>query len=61
MKTDTKYHKDGTITAWNIYNQAYMRAYPSDISDRVWATQTEETREKWRAHEKKHRKVEAGP
>ena len=34
-KMKTKYHRDGTVTLWDIYRQAWVRIRASRISDEI--------------------------
>jgi hypothetical protein len=34
----TKYHRDGTVTIWNVYAQAWQRRQADMIADSVLAT-----------------------
>jgi hypothetical protein len=34
----TTYHRDGTVTLWHVYRQAWVRLHVRDISDDTLAT-----------------------
>ena len=37
MSTKTKFHRDGTVTYWDVYRQQWVRRSASDIlDDPVW-------------------------
>jgi hypothetical protein len=39
MTEPVKYHRNGTITVWNVYTQTWMRQIePSELPDTVVAT-----------------------
>ena len=39
MHATTTYHRDGSVTIWNVYTQTWMRATRiADLSDGVWAS-----------------------
>lgn len=50
-----KYHRDGTITIWNVYRQQWIKnVLPSELADEIWASHHEEDRQKWQEHEAKY-------
>jgi len=42
----TKFHRDGTITIWNVYAQAWQRNQADLIADSVLATLNDSERAK---------------
>ena len=34
----TRYHKDGTVTLWDVYTQTWRRIAAADVSDQTLAT-----------------------
>lgn len=40
------YHRDGTISFWNVFEQAWQRRNPARISDEVMASFSYEERNK---------------
>lgn len=52
----TTYHRDGTITYWDVYEQVWHRASSADISDRIMASFSHEEREKIERHAKSYAK-----
>jgi len=49
---DTKYHSDGTVTLWNVYEQQWERG--SLFPDHVWASLSNEERRKIHQHSVMH-------
>jgi hypothetical protein len=45
---DTRYHSDGTVTLWNVYEQRWERG--SLFADNVWASLSNEERRKIHQH-----------
>ena len=45
----TKFHKDGTITFWSVFNQQWVKN-AQDISDRELSAMSEKEREKVQKH-----------
>lgn len=42
----TKYHRDGSVTLWDIYAQAWRRIRASRISDEIMASLSPEERKR---------------
>lgn len=42
----TKFHRDGTVTIWNVYEQGWVRLAAGKISDRLLATLSEAERKR---------------
>jgi len=40
----TKYHRDGTITIWNVYTQTWLRISASHVPASVLATLSDKER-----------------
>jgi hypothetical protein len=40
MDTKTTYHRDGTVTLWDVYEQRWLRVDASQISNQLLATLT---------------------
>lgn len=40
----TKYHRDGTVTYWDVYTQGWTRQAATDISDEILATLNDKER-----------------
>ncbi len=40
------YHRDGTVTYWNVYTQTWQRIAAERISDRVLASMTQAERDR---------------
>ena len=57
---DTTYHRDGTITVWDIFRTEWIRARPRDLEARIWASQSVDDRAKWRRHADRHADRHAG-
>jgi hypothetical protein len=34
----TKFHRDGTVTIWNVYRQGWVRYAAAEVPDRIQAT-----------------------
>lgn len=45
----TTYHRDGTVTVWDVYSQTWRRRVRS-MPDRVWASLSERERNKAAKH-----------
>ena len=45
-KMKTKYHRDGSVTLWNVYTQTWQRRSASRISDDVLSTLSPEERKR---------------
>ncbi len=50
----TTYHRDGTVTYWNVYAQQWRRVKASDMSAENLATMDNEERARIERHAKKH-------
>ena len=53
MTTKTTYHRDGSVTLWNVYTQTRQRFYPSTrypVSERILASLSYEERERVERH-----------
>jgi hypothetical protein len=51
MNYRTTYHRDGSVTVWDVYTQAWLRT--SRPSDRVLASLSQEERRRVLAHTSK--------
>lgn len=40
----TRFHRDGTVTLWNVFVQSWERYHAGDVSDDLLATLGERTR-----------------
>jgi hypothetical protein len=40
----TTYHRDGTVTLWDVYTQSWLRIVAGEISDRTLATLNDQER-----------------
>ena len=40
MNNSTTCHRDGTVTYWDVYRQAWVRTYADRMSDEVLASLT---------------------
>jgi DNA invertase Pin-like site-specific DNA recombinase len=40
----TKFHRDGTVTVWNVYRQGWERTAAADVDDRILASLSEAER-----------------
>jgi len=49
-----KYHRDGTVTYWDVYQQRWMRLHAMLIKDRILATMNDAMRERIARHAEKH-------
>ena len=49
-----KYHRDGTVTFWDVYSQTWTRKTAAQISDETLATMTEAERARIERHAAKH-------
>lgn len=51
--TDIKFHRDGSVTLWDCYEQRWMR-YRTPISNRISATLTDAERVRISRHAERH-------
>ena len=43
---DARYHRDGTVTYWSVYQQVWVRADPHHISDEEYAAMSRRDRDR---------------
>jgi hypothetical protein len=46
---DTKYHRDGTVTVWDVYQQSWLRCQMDAVPDEVLASLSVEERDRMAA------------
>ena len=46
----TKYHRNGTVTIWNVYTQTWVTYHAASVPDKVMASLGNIEREKIRKH-----------
>lgn len=42
----TTYHKDGTVSYWNVYTQQWERCEAGEIDDRILASMNQQERDR---------------
>lgn len=46
----TKFHRDGTVTVWDVYEQTWVRTHVSRVSDQVLASLSSDERARILGH-----------